>query len=362
VKINTERRLSHHLIPRVTIPAALMIWGAIAGLDWFTTFELYLSTLYLIMVLLVTWNHGVKWGMLFAILSFANQLAIGNLLGNPFSKPIYFAVDVSNWLITYLIGVWMCIAIKVLYQRLIVRADELDQRVKERTAQLEALNRDLEDFAYTVAHDLRAPARHTAMYAQLVRDRLRSDDAKVWEYLGEVSKSTARMGRLIDDLLGLAYANRTDIEVVTASLDAVVDDARGDCVNECVGRNIDWRIGVLPSVVGDPGMLRLVFVNLLSNAIKFTSRRMYARIEIDAEPGPGDEVIVRIRDDGVGFDPQYKDKLFKVFQRLHKDSEFAGTGIGLATVRRVIERHGGRVWAESRPGHGASFFIALKKA
>jgi signal transduction histidine kinase len=335
-------------VTAVTIPAALIAWSTLAVLDWVTSFELYLSAFYLILVLVVAWHHGLKWAILFSVLSVANQLAIGIIDGNPYSSRIYFAVDILNWFLAYLVAGWMCARIKALNLRLVLDAEELDRLVKERTTQLETLGVDLEDFAYTVAHDLRAPARHVAAFAQLIRDRLKSADSTVWNYLLEISKATTKMDRLINDLLGLSYASRTEFQVEAVNLNTIIANARDDCALQCADRQIEWKIADLPTVMGDPGLLRLVFANLVSNAIKFTARRAPAHIELDSEAGADNEVVIRVTDDGVGFDPRYQSKLFKVFQRLHKDSDFSGTGIGLATVRRVIERHGGRVWAEGK--------------
>jgi signal transduction histidine kinase len=169
------------------------------------------------------------------------------------------------------------------------------------------------------------------------------------------------MGNLIDDLLGFSRIARTEVQRTTMSLDELVQETLKDFRTDMEGRAVAWKIDPLPRVQGDPPMLRLVFTNLISNALKFTRTRPEAKIEIGSRNDGHDEVVVFIRDNGVGFETQYVDKLFNVFQRLHSSREFEGTGIGLANVRRVIERHGGRVWAEGSVDNGATFYISLPR-
>ena len=240
--------------------------------------------------------------------------------------------------------------------------EELEQRVIERTRDLEAVNRELEAFAYSVSHDLRAPLRHTVGYAELLQKNASSIlDEKSRRYTLMIMESAQRMGTLIDDLLAFARVGRAEIQKTMVNLDQVVKEALGEVRQETDGRNIAWKMSALPNVRGDRSLLRLAFVNLITNAIKFTRTRAQAEIEIGADAKQA-EIVVFIRDNGVGFDMKYVNKLFGVFQRLHRTEEFEGTGIGLATVQRIIHRHGGSVWAEGVLDRGATFYLALPKS
>ena len=217
---------------------------------------------------------------------------------------------------------------------------ELEQRVAERTAGLEAANRELEAFSYSVSHDLRAPLRHMAGYAELLQKQAASTlDDKSRRYLVTILDASRRMGMLIDDLLAFSRVGRAEIQRTVVKLDQVVKEAVSEVRRDTEGRDIAWHIGALPEVTGDRGLLRLVLINLVSNAVKFTRPRAHAEIRIEAADR-GHEVVVTIADNGVGFDMTYVDKLFGVFQRLHPAEEFEGTGIGLATVQRIVDRHG----------------------
>ncbi len=237
---------------------------------------------------------------------------------------------------------------------------DLEQRVAQRTGQLEAANKELEAFSYSVSHDLRAPLRHIDGFAGLL---LKSDGATVSErgkgYLGHITDSAKQMGTLIDDLLVFSRMGRTEMRIVNVDLSRLLDDTLNTVQPDIQGRNILWTRSPLPTVRGDPPMLRQVFVNLLTNAVKYTRPRDPAEIEIGCRRDTPGEVVIFVRDNGVGFEMQYADKLFGVFQRLHRAEEFEGTGIGLANVRRIILRHGGRTWAESTPGLGATFYFSL---
>ncbi len=237
---------------------------------------------------------------------------------------------------------------------------ELEQRVIERTAQLVAINKELEAFTYSVSHDLRAPVRHIAGFTELLQKH--SDavlDDKSRRHISMILDSAKRMGALVDDLLAFSRIGRAETRETTVHLEQLVKSVVGEIAPDTQGRNIVWRIGTLPICQGDPSMLRLVFVNLVSNAVKFTRTREQARIEIDSLNGKPDEVVVFVKDNGVGFDMKYEAKLFGVFQRLHSQEAFEGTGIGLATVQRIVHRHGGRVWAEGAIENGATFYVAL---
>jgi light-regulated signal transduction histidine kinase (bacteriophytochrome) len=236
---------------------------------------------------------------------------------------------------------------------------ELEQRVLDRTAELEAANKELEAFAYSVSHDLRAPLRHIDGFLELLQTRTTTLDEKSQHYMVNISESAKRMGLLIDDLLSFSRMGRKEMSKAQVDLAELVQEAIQEFKPETEGRNILWKISSLPLVTGDKAMLRIVLVNLVSNALKFTRVRSQAEIEIGWMPGREKETIVFVRDNGVGFDMHYADKLFGVFQRLHRADEFEGTGIGLANIRRVINRHGGRTWAEGEVGYGATFYFSL---
>jgi light-regulated signal transduction histidine kinase (bacteriophytochrome) len=225
--------------------------------------------------------------------------------------------------------------------------------VVERTAQLEA-------FSYSVSHDLRAPLRHVIGSVEMLqRDLGPSLSGTSLEQLTTISESAKKMGRLIDDLLGFSRIGQTELQKTNVNLDELVRETLGDFQAHTKERTIVWEIHPLPSLRADRALLRMVLVNLISNAVKFTGTRAEAKIEIGCTPNASGETIVFIRDNGAGFDQQYADKLFGVFERLHAQDEFEGTGIGLANVRRIILRHGGRVWAEGVLDGGATFYFSI---
>jgi light-regulated signal transduction histidine kinase (bacteriophytochrome) len=239
---------------------------------------------------------------------------------------------------------------------------ELDQRVNERTAQLQAANKELEAFSYSVSHDLRAPLRHIVGFVELLhRDAAALLSPGSLRHLATISGSAKRMGDLIDDLLAFSRLGKAELQKSDVHLDELLRDALSDFEAETEERRIIWNIHPLPTVTGDRALLRLVIVNLISNAIKFTCCRPEATIEIGVGPEENGEDVIFVRDNGAGFDPQYIGKLFGVFQRLHSQSEFEGTGIGLANVQRIIHRHGGRAWAEGAVDGGATFYISIPK-
>lgn len=239
---------------------------------------------------------------------------------------------------------------------------ELEQRVIERTAQLEAANRELEAFSYSVSHDLRAPLRHINGYVQMLKedsnDSLNEDCLR---YLEVISNSTKQMGQLIDDLLNFSKMSRTELRRQHVNFSDLVKETRNKLEMDMEGRNVVWKQGNLPEIEGDAAMFRQVWVNLLSNAVKYTRPRDPAEIEIGCKEETANEAVFFVKDNGVGFDMQYVQKLFGVFQRLHRPTEFEGTGIGLAIVHRIIERHGGRIWVEAQPNVGATFYFSLPK-
>ena len=237
---------------------------------------------------------------------------------------------------------------------------ELEQRVASRTAQLEEANKELEAFAYSVSHDLRAPLRHIDGFIDMLQKRtVATLDEKSRHYMDVIADSAGKMGVLIDDLLSFSRMGRSEMFKSQVDLNDLVQDVVREAMSETEGRNIHWEISSLPVVIGDRAMLRIVLVNLIANALKFTRSRKVAQIEIGRERRDAAEMVIFVRDNGVGFDMSYADKLFGVFQRLHRQEDFEGTGIGLANVRRIINRHGGETWAEGEPGHGATFYFSL---
>lgn len=236
----------------------------------------------------------------------------------------------------------------------------LEKRVQERTARLEEVIKELESFSYSVSHDLRSPLQHITGFAQLLDKRInQSLDEKSRHYLEIIKDSAARMGALIDDLLSFSRMGRTEMMKKNVNIGSLVSEVINDFKIETKARNIEWKISNLPDVTGDPAMLKQVFVNLISNALKFTRERNMAIIEIGSMPDINDEICIYVKDNGAGFDMKYVDKLFGVFQRLHRDEEFEGTGIGLANVRRIIHRHGGRTWAIGAVDMGATLYFSL---
>jgi PAS domain S-box-containing protein len=239
---------------------------------------------------------------------------------------------------------------------------ELENRVSERTLELEAANKDLEAFSATVSHDLRAPLRHIGGYLELLRDNLGPDLAgDNQRYLQSATRASARMTKLIEDLLEFSRLGRASLKKGDIELDALVRDAMHSLEPDTRGRDIRWIVHPLPRVHADASLLHQVLVNLLSNAVKYTRPVAHAVIEIGAldQPQPAGHLVVYVRDNGVGFNMQHADKLFGVFQRLHSASEFEGTGIGLANVGNIVQRHGGRAWIEAAENKGATAYIAL---
>jgi signal transduction histidine kinase len=232
--------------------------------------------------------------------------------------------------------------------------------LRRRGELLQAANKELEAFSYSVSHDLRAPLRHIDGYASLLSKTAGDSlNDKARRYLLTISDSAKQMGQLIDDLLVFSRMGRQEMLRTTVNLNQLVKTVIHDLRLDLQGRTISWTIGPLPEVSGDPAMLRQVFMNLVSNALKFTKHRAEAKIEIGATQRTAGEAEIFVRDNGAGFDMQYVNKLFGVFQRLHRSDEFEGTGIGLANVRRIIHRHGGRTRAEGAVEKGATFFFTL---
>jgi signal transduction histidine kinase/HAMP domain-containing protein len=249
--------------------------------------------------------------------------------------------------------------VKQLVAELTQHREHLEVLVDERTRQLEAANKELEAFSYSVSHDLRAPLRHVSGFVDLLEKTAgESLSPLCTRYLDMIASSASDMGQLIDDLLSFSRMGRTEMLKTSVDMGRAVNKIVRELATQYEGRTIGWEISELPTVEGDLSMLRQVWRNLLSNSIKYTRPRNDARVHIGADRSNG-EFVFSVRDNGVGFNASYVHKLFGVFQRLHSARDFEGTGIGLANVRRIVERHGGRVWAQGAEGEGATFFFTL---
>jgi light-regulated signal transduction histidine kinase (bacteriophytochrome) len=227
---------------------------------------------------------------------------------------------------------------------------------------LQQANRELEAFSYSVSHDLRAPLRHVLGFVEmLIEETGEALSPEGKRYLDVISQSVTRMGTMIDDLLAFSRAGRSEVRKSKLPLRQLIDESIQQMERDIDQRDIEWRIGELPTIEADRGLISLVLANLIGNAVKYSRKRHPAIIEIGIDPAsaePG-EVAIFVRDNGIGFDMKYAHKLFGVFQRLHSDTDYEGTGIGLANVRRIVERHGGRVWATSVPDQGSTFYFTL---
>jgi light-regulated signal transduction histidine kinase (bacteriophytochrome) len=239
--------------------------------------------------------------------------------------------------------------------------EELEARVAERTAALESTNKGLEAFSYSVSHDLRAPLRAIEGFTRiLVEDHASSLNDEGKRFCGVIRGQAHRMSRLIDDLLRFSRLSRTGIRSAKIDMEALAGMVLKELATPEAQARMDIRIHALHPSYGDPILLRQVWTNLISNALKFSTGKSRASIEIRSTQNDG-ETIYSVQDNGAGFDMQYADKLFGIFQRLHSENEFEGTGVGLAIVQQIIHRHGGRVWAEGKVGKGATFYFGLPR-
>jgi PAS domain S-box-containing protein len=237
---------------------------------------------------------------------------------------------------------------------------QLEERVRKRTEALRAANEELEAFSYSVSHDLRAPLRTIDGFAQAaIEDFSPELPTECQRYLRIVREGAQRMGQLIDDLLRFSHLSRQLVQKRTVDMCQLATQCLDELASQRAGREVTVEVGALPECAGDPNLLNQVWYNLLSNALKYTTMRAQAKIEVGAQQAPGQAPVYFVRDNGAGFDMAYAKKLFGVFQRLHREEEFEGTGVGLAIVQRIVHRHGGRVWAEAAPDRGACFFFTV---
>ena len=244
-------------------------------------------------------------------------------------------------------------------RRLRMENSELAKRVRDHAAELEAANKELEAFSYSVSHDLRAPLRAVGGFAQMLRTESESHlSEQEKRHLDRICSSAAQMGELIEGLLNLSRLGRRPLSKQPISLTALVRQVLDELSKEREGRNVEVRISELPDCIGDPSLLKQVFANLLGNAFKFTREKENAIVEVGCQEQAG-EMICFVRDNGAGFDMQYAGKLFGAFQRLHRHEQFEGTGVGLSIVQRIIHRHGGRIWPEAEVDKGAAFFFTF---
>jgi light-regulated signal transduction histidine kinase (bacteriophytochrome) len=318
--------------------------------------------LFLMIIGATVWFAGTGPGILSLVLScfcftFFFTPPLYELSVQPSDRP-YFAAFI---LFALMVG-WFASTRHRFEQELRLARDELSEvnaALERQTIELASSNKELEAFAYSTSHDLRAPLRHIAGYTQLLQKRASSVlDDRSGRYLTMILESATTMGVLIDDLLAFSRIGRAEARTAPVDLGELAREVSSEIRRDVRGREILWKIDPLPTLLGDRPMLRIVLVNLVSNAVKFTRTRAQAVIEIGSTVGKNGETAVFVRDNGVGFDMKYVDKLFGVFQRLHGIEEFEGTGIGLATVQRIIARHGGRVWAEGVAGEGATFYFS----
>jgi signal transduction histidine kinase len=254
---------------------------------------------------------------------------------------------------------WFSTVRRRVERELLQARDDLERR----SVELAASNKELEAFAYSVSHDLRAPLRHMAGFSELLQKHSAQVlDEKSKRYVGVILESAKKMGALIDDLLSFSRIGRAETNKTVVNLGQLAEEALAEVRRDLGDRKIVWKVERLPAAYGDRAMLRLALVNLISNAVKFTRTRTPAEIQIGPMPATDDQVVIFVRDNGVGFDMKYVGKLFGVFQRLHSGETFEGTGIGLATVQRIAHRHGGRAWAEGAVDQGATFYLSISKS
>ncbi|AWN23231.1 histidine kinase [Deinococcus irradiatisoli] len=294
------------------------------------------------------------------------QDSLGTVLALGFRQPVRdrdleLAQELSSRLSVALESAQLSRRVRETQEELRELNASLEERVTQRTTELEEANSELEAFSYSVSHDLRTPLRHIVGFTELLqKDQGSSASPRAQRYMNIIGDAALRMGQLIDDLLEFSRMGRQELRQGEVALSALMAEVIGELQLSSPGREARWEVGDLPDVRGDASLLRQVLLNLLGNAVKYSARAPQPTVRVQATQNET-ETVLEVRDNGVGFDPRYADKLFGVFQRLHRAEEFEGSGIGLANVRRIVLRHGGRVWAESQLGEGAAFFVALPR-
>jgi signal transduction histidine kinase len=310
-------------------------------------------------IAITTWFAGNGPAVTAIVLSF---LCFDYLFTEPYYSLEITAEDLPYFFIFAIWGLTVA-GFSAVRRRIEESLRQTQEQLAKRAVELQAANKELEAFAYSVSHDLRAPLRHVVGYAELLQRQAASAlDEKASHYLNTILESANKMGTLIDDLLGFSRIGRAETNKAAVNLEPLVAEVVAEVARDANGRDIAWKVGALPVCYGDRAMLRMVFMNLLSNAVKFTRTRPKAEIEIGCGQQDGKQAEIFVRDNGAGFDMQHVNKLFGVFQRLHLSEEFEGTGIGLATVQRIVHRHGGTCWAEGALEHGATFHFTFPKA
>jgi signal transduction histidine kinase len=364
---NLHLRIAQYPVLRYGL-AVLSVSAALGGALLIERLHLHNITLFLFAIAVAAWYGGTRAAVLALLLS---CISFAYFFVEPsHSIPYFILFALFAWLVSWFSSVRRRVEGQLLQSRDEIKErkhreqeiQSLNQELARRSTELESINKELEAFAYSVSHDLRAPLRHVAGYTELLQKKASSSlDEKSKRYLAMILDSAKRMGNLIDDLLAFSRIGRVETQKTLFSLTQLVREALTEVRQDAEGRNIAWKVGALPDFYGDRSMLRLALVNLISNAIKFTRTRSQAEIEIGCTEGNKSDLVVFVRDNGVGFDMKYVNKLFGVFQRLHQSDAFEGTGIGLATVQRIIHRHGGEVWAESVVDGGATFYFSAPR-
>jgi signal transduction histidine kinase len=356
--------MSKHVTKTFTtlvLPAICIL--AIGYLDYSLGFGFNLFPLYLIPLALIAWKRSLP-------VTLGSSVLAGLVVILKFFMTKHFYAQGFFWywdglvkftlLVLYSGGLWRIRQLQLLQQRQSrQKIRELNRSLQQQVDRLTAANRELADVSYTISHDLRAPLRHIAGFVELLNANSREQlNEQSRHYLQVIAGSTEKMGALVDGLLAFAHLGRTELVLRPVDLNRLVNEVIAALTPEFTEREIEWQVARLPEVVGDASLLREVFYNLLANALKFTRTRPSAKIEVGSYQSDT-ETVFFVRDNGVGFDSRYVHKLFGIFQRLHAAEEFAGVGIGLANVQRIVARHGGRVWAEGVVDGGATFWFSL---
>ncbi|HVS31208.1 MAG TPA: ATP-binding protein [Thermoanaerobaculia bacterium] len=327
---------------RVSRVAGLLLTTAVIGwLDYATGPNIAFSLVYLIPVVVAAWLEGARAAVLLAVLASTGWFVADYLWHHT-------SLAITSWNTFTRLSIFVAIG-------MLIAGLRRNQR------NLERANEQLESFSRSVSHDLRSPLIQISRYSELLAGPVAALDDAARRHLSTISRAASDGLQLVDDLLRFAQMYRAEILRVPVDLNRVVAAIRADLAPVEVGRTIRWSVAVLPTVRADPAMMQIALRNLLENAVKYTRPREEAVIEVSSYE-ERDSVVVRVRDNGVGFNPQYMHKLFHVFERLHGASEFEGNGIGLALVREIVVRHGGRVWADAQLDAGATFYVSLPRS